>query len=62
MITGFIFILAGIMIAIYPQLLSLIVASVLMLIGIIFIFMGYHARKISRRFGDPFVDYFFWKK
>jgi len=62
MIIGLIFILVGIMIAVYPQLLSLIIASFLILIGVIFITMGYHARKISRRFGDPFVDYFFWKK
>jgi cytochrome c biogenesis protein CcdA len=61
MITGLVFVLAGIMIALYPQLLSLIVASILIFAGIALIFMGYHARRISRKFGDPFVDYFFWK-
>lgn len=59
MIVGIILILAGILIAVYPELLSLIVASILILIGIFSVSIGYHARKVSKKFGDPFVDFFF---
>lgn len=59
MILGVVFILAGIFIAVYPQLLSLIVAFILIFAGISFISMGYYYRKISRRFDDPFLNFFF---
>ncbi len=58
MVIGLIFILSGILIAIYPPLLSFIVASVLILVGIFFIYLGYHYRKIAKKFDDPFIDFF----
>lgn len=59
MILGIIFVLAGISIAIYPPLLSLIVAFILIFAGAFFIAMGYYYKKISRRFEDPFMNFFF---
>jgi len=59
MILGIIFIIAGILIALYPPLLSIIVASVLILIGIGFISFSYRFKKAQRRFDDPFLDFFF---
>jgi Flp pilus assembly protein TadB len=52
-------IIAGILIAIYPPLLSIIVASVLILIGVTITMMGYRIKKMQKRFDDPFVDFFF---
>ena len=59
MILGIILILAGFLIAIYPPLLSLIVASILVFAGIFFVYMGYYYKKTSRTFDDPFMNFFF---
>jgi len=45
MVPGIILIFAGILIAVYPPLLSIIVASVLILLGIGVAFMGYRFKK-----------------
>ncbi len=58
MILGIIFILAGVLIAIYPPLLSLIVASVLMLMGLGFVSFSYRYKKMRRHLEDPFIDFF----
>jgi hypothetical protein len=58
MIIGIIFIVAGILIAIYPPLLSLIVASIIIFAGISFITISYHYKKLSKRFENPYVDFF----
>ena len=59
MVLGIILIIAGILIAVYPQLLSMIVAMVLIFAGIFFLYMGYSFRRASRSFNDPFIDFFF---
>ena len=59
MLLGVIFIIAGVLIAVYPPLLSLIVAALLIFAGIFFIYLGYYYRKIERNFGNPFIDFFF---
>ena len=58
MFVGAIFILAGILIALNPPLLSFIVAMMLILLGIGFVSMSYHYKKISKQFEDPFMDFF----
>jgi hypothetical protein len=58
MLVGIVFILAGILIAIYPPLLSLVVAGMLILIGISLISISYHYKKISKHIDNPFVDFF----
>ena len=53
MILGILFLVSGILIALYPPLLSLIVAGVLIFTGI-----SYHYKKLSKRFENPYVDFF----
>jgi len=58
MFVGALFILAGILIALNPPLLSFIVASVLILLGLGFMSISYYYKKISKQFEDPFMDFF----
>jgi uncharacterized membrane protein HdeD (DUF308 family) len=58
MLLGIIFLLAGILIAIYPPLLSLVVAGVLILLGISLISISYHYKRMSKHFDNPFMDFF----
>jgi Flp pilus assembly protein TadB len=59
MIPGIVLILAGILIAVYPPLLSLVVAFILIFTGISFMYLGYYYKKASKKFDDPFIDFFF---
>lgn len=59
MILGILLLLAGILIAAYPPLLSLIVATVLIVLGVVAIYIGYQLKKMNRKSGDPFIDFFF---
>ena len=59
MVLGIVLILAGILIAVYPPLLSLIVAFVLMFAGVFILYLGYSFKRASRHFNDPFIDFFF---
>ncbi|MCF7874525.1 MAG: hypothetical protein K9L87_02210 [Candidatus Omnitrophica bacterium] len=59
MVLGIMFLLAGILIAVYPPLLSLIIAAVLIVLGVVSIYIGYQLKKIDRKSGDPFIDFFF---
>ena len=58
MIIGILFILAGILIVLYPPLLSLIVALFLMFIGLSLILMHFYFRRASREFNNPFMNFF----
>lgn len=59
MLGGIILIFAGILIAIYPPLLSIIVAAVLILMGGVVVAIAYHNRKLRRHFDNPVVELFF---
>lgn len=58
MIFGAFLIAAGILIAVYPQLLAFTVASVLIFAGILFISLGYSYRKLARQSDDPVTRFF----
>lgn len=58
MILGAILILSGILIAVYPPLLSLIVAILLIFVGSIIISLSYRYKQSRKRFDDPFIDFF----
>ena len=58
MIIGMLFIVAGILIAVYPPLLSLIVASMLIFLGIIFFAISYHYKRISKHVDNPYMNFF----
>jgi len=58
MAVGIIFIVFGILIAAYPQLLSMIVAAFIILIGITLISISYHMKKANKETDNPFFDFF----
>ncbi|MBU0548985.1 MAG: hypothetical protein KJ838_01505 [Candidatus Omnitrophica bacterium] len=58
MLLGIMFVLAGLLIAVYPPLLSLIVAGLLVFIGIGLILISYHYKKMSKHIDNPFMDFF----
>jgi len=59
MIAGIFLIVAGILIAFYPPLLSIIVAVVLIMTGLSIAMMSYRFKKMERKFKDnPFMDFF----
>ncbi|MBD3378856.1 MAG: hypothetical protein GF408_00115 [Candidatus Omnitrophica bacterium] len=57
MLAGLVFIVAGILIALYPPLLSLIAAAVLVFTGTVLLIVGYRYKKALRDFEDPFIDF-----
>ena len=59
MIAGIFLILAGIMIALYPPLLSIIIAMLLIFVGSVLTVMSYRFKKMNKHFSDPFTDFFF---
>ncbi len=58
MLLGIMFLLAGILIAIYPPLLSFVVAGMLIFIGISLISISYHYKRMSKHVDNPFVNFF----
>ncbi len=58
MAIGIIFIVVGILIALYPQLLSIIVASFLILIGVTLTSISYQFKKSQKDFNNPYMDFF----
>lgn len=58
MLLGIILIICGVLIAIYPPLLSLVVAALLVSLGTIVLVMAYRYKKMSKSFDDPFLDFF----
>ncbi len=59
MVTGIALILAGVLIAIYPPLLSLIVAAFLILLGIVVAMSAHYHRRLERHADNPVVDLIF---
>ena len=59
MIFGLGLILAGILILVFPQLLSFIVALFLIFLGTIMVSLTIHYRRTARRIEDPFWEFFF---
>lgn len=55
---GIILIISGILIAIYPKLLSLIVSFLLIFTGLSILFIRHHLKKLSREWQNPFIDFF----
>lgn len=58
MILGIFLIIGGVLIAIYPPLLSIIVALFMIFLGILLCSISYYYKKISREFRDPFINFF----
>jgi Flp pilus assembly protein TadB len=58
MLFGVILLICGILIAVYPPLLSLVVAVVLMAVGTILCVVSYRFKKTAKHLDDPFLDFF----
>jgi Flp pilus assembly protein TadB len=58
MITGILLIVCGMMIVLYPPLLSIVVGALIISAGSILCVISYRYKKMSRRIEDPFLDFF----
>ena len=58
MLAGIVLILAGILLVVYPPLLSLIVAIFLLLAGITVLSIAYQERKLKRHYRNPVIEFF----
>ena len=59
MVTGMALILAGILLVVYPPLLSIIVAAFLIFTGIMVISIARFNRRNRRHFQNPTIEFFF---
>jgi hypothetical protein len=59
MLAGVILLVSGLLIAIYPPLLSLIVALLLMASGLITLLIAYQNRRLPPEFQNPILRVFF---
>ena len=59
MIGGLLLVAAGILIALFPPLLSIIVAIILILMGSMVVAIAYHNRKLRKHYENPVVELFF---
>jgi uncharacterized membrane protein HdeD (DUF308 family) len=59
MLGGIILIISGLLIAIFPQLLSIIIATLLIISGMLTLMVAYQNRKLNREFGNPITRVFF---
>lgn len=59
MISGIILIIAGILIALFPPILSIIVSVLLIFTGGMIFAIAYYNRKLSRRYDNPIIELFF---
>lgn len=59
MVAGIVLIVAGILIALYPPLLSLIVAILLIVLGILVRSSAHDHRKMAHRADNPVVEFIF---
>ncbi len=58
MLLGIILVFSGMLIAIYPPLLSIIVASLLIVLGVFIFYLSWRYKQATNRIEDPFVDFF----
>lgn len=58
MVIGIALIFAGVLIAIYPPLLSLIVALLLIFSGSFLVLSSYRLKKLKRNFPNSYFDFF----
>ncbi len=59
MVLGIVFIMGGLLILVYPKLLAIIVAFMLIFWGVSFMAVSYHYKKASRSLGSPYADFIF---
>ena len=58
MVTGIVFIIAGILLVLYPPLLSIVVALFLIFLGVMVISVARYNRRHARHFENPTIELF----
>ncbi|HUT40110.1 MAG TPA: hypothetical protein VM011_02110 [Gammaproteobacteria bacterium] len=59
MSAGIILILAGILLVLFPPLLAIIVATVLIMAGASLVAIAWYERKLQRHYRNPTIEFFF---
>jgi Flp pilus assembly protein TadB len=59
MIFGILYIIAGILLVLFPQLLAFMVAFIFIVTGISMMYMSYYYKRTSHRFNDSYIDFMF---
>ena len=59
MVAGIVLILAGILLVVYPPLLSIVVAAFLIFTGLMVLSIARYNRKNQRHFQNPTIELFF---
>jgi uncharacterized membrane protein HdeD (DUF308 family) len=59
MTAGIVFIIAGVLLVLYPPLLSIIVATLLIVTGVLIIAIVRNERKLQRHHQNPTIEFFF---
>ena len=57
MIAGILFILAGILIAIYPPVLTMAFAALLVMLGAMIMVIAYRQKRLRRHFESPAIEF-----
>ncbi len=58
MFAGIMLIVCGLLIAMYPPLLSIVVATLLITFGVIILIIWHRFKSTARKFDDPFMGFF----
>ena len=59
MSAGILLIIAGILLVLFPPLLAIIVATVLVLAGASLVAVAWYERKLQRHYQNPTIEFFF---
>ena len=59
MVIGLMYILAGILLLLFPELLAFMVAFIFIFSGISMMYMSRYYRRTSHRFNDSYMDFMF---
>ncbi|MDP8233275.1 MAG: hypothetical protein P9M06_00520 [Candidatus Saelkia tenebricola] len=58
MTLALVLIVSGILIAIYPEILALIVSFLLILVGLSILFIRYHMKRMHNDWQNPYANFF----
>jgi Flp pilus assembly protein TadB len=56
---GIFYILCGVLLVLFPQLLAFIVALMFVFLGVSMIYMSHYYKRTAHRFDDPVIDFMF---
>lgn len=59
MTAGIVLIIAGVLLVLFPPLLSIIVASLLIFTGVLVVVIARNERRLQRHYQNPAIEFFF---